>query len=284
MTPLARRGRQRAPPFVPPKRHSRQELPRFRAAVFPRTPSLEACPASPTPLARMRACHGFCRRPIPEGSGCRRSVPCPFPRDRGHELSRSGPGSLPPNSTGFFAGLVRLVLAGNDRSRHLPPDGLASLLALHESAGCRVLPSSPGPRPGQAAEDAPDRLLQLTCSVFKDGRTLPTRGSHGRLLARSPPGRSGVTPRRTPPRLAPCRPCPRRGFPFHLRPEGRRLPVLIRSSGPKTFVPDVRRHVRCDEIVRTSELPALGSISTGQALPMLSIDGSPEGFPPAGVA
>lgn len=52
----------------------------------------------------MRACHGFCRRPIPEGSGCRRSVPCPFPRDRGHELSRSGPGSLPPNSTGFSQG------------------------------------------------------------------------------------------------------------------------------------------------------------------------------------
>lgn len=73
------------------------------------------------------------------------------------------------------------------------------------------------------------------------------RGSHGRSLARSPPRRPGSTPRRTLPRPAPCRPCPRRGFPFRLRPEGRRLPVLTGISGPKTLDPDVRRHVRCDE-------------------------------------
>lgn len=187
--------------------------------MSPCAPSLEACPGSSSPLRGRRrvsasvastvaeapASHAACRVPSPmtEATGSSEASLRPLPPNRQGRCRRGHPGS-----------------GAGGRSHLLPPDGPTSLLAVHDSAGRRGLP------PLFLAEarlgvtgDAPDRFLQPTFSVFKDGRTTPTYGSHERLLTRSPSRRPDPHPERcfparpvpaVPPKELPQQPAPRR--------------------------------------------------------------------------
>lgn len=164
------------------------------------------------------------------------------------------------------------------------------------STGYRGLPPSPQPKSGspteagRMTEDASDRCLQPTCSVFKDAaRPADPRLSRTTEVVRSPSRRFDSTPERaSSPRLVPTVP-PKGGFPFPVsrrsrfrfsmhRPTPKSVLVVL-GFRPGTCT--VNRHVRCDERTHRrarSPTPLYDRSRFGPPN-----DTFPEGFVPAGL-